>query len=232
MGRMNDFTVVSACFYKDTKPAWRLIKSCEQRGIPLHLYGVGETFQSWWDAKVVRLIEELKKLPHKYVMYTDAADTWCIDVCSKYTVQWFMEQFPEYIVISGEKKCYPLGELYDWFDCLSPYPYPNAGQFFGPRLALIDELGKLQRIPEHETNDQASWLHGIANGYINATIDSVGRCFQTMDNESMDTFKVNRLDCGNVGFNTETRHSPSWIHFNGGNKEARMEEYRELWPQS
>lgn len=242
---MDNFTVVSACFYPDTKPAWRLIKSCEQRGIPLHLYGVGETFQSWWDAKVVRLIEELKRLPHEYVMYTDAADTWCVSTLFPH---WCPRE--DGVLVSGERSCFPPGMVLSnrlptrcYPEPRCPYerewkgnlPFPCAGQFTGKRDAVISALESLRRIPEHETNDQASWIHGMVNGYVDAKVDVWGWYFHTMDGPRKDFAIEPRY--GGKGFELwvkygNTKTMVQWLHFNGGNKEERMEEYRELWPSN
>ena len=145
--------VTTACFYPTEQPIWRLRKSCDHFGIPLHPYGVGETFVSWRHAKVVRLIQELERLGlrsdrrYTHVLYTDGADTWFLDDLRRFCDDWwlnFCHEEDNMAVVSGETECYPLGELHDKIpESEGPYRYPNAGQFFGRIPFLIDKLREI-----------------------------------------------------------------------------------------
>lgn len=209
--------VISACFYADVSPARRLIQSCQRFGLPLHLYGVGEPCKSWFDAKVTRLIQELEKLDADVVLYTDAADSFLV------------APLPDIdcVEISGERNCWPdgtLSRLFDFGRNSVTYKYPNAGGFCGPRLGVIENLSAL---PEVSENDQECWHHAYRDHCgVYAAIDGDAEIFQTMDGEILGGTLAKRSDGRLVNLYTMT--TPSIVHFNGGNKEARMAEF-EAW---
>jgi len=210
--------VVSACFYADKTPARRLIQSCERFGLPLHLYGVGEPCKSWYDAKIVRLRQELERLDCDFVLFVDAADTIIVSNPVR------SEMYDMYS-ISGERNCWPDGSIASSFSRLGKprmYPYPNAGGIYGPRTTLIECL---HAIPQYSENDQECWHRAMVDRKIFPEIDDNATIFQTMDREVIGGTLAKRSDGRLVNLYTMT--TPSVIHFNGGNKEARMQEFED-----
>lgn len=223
---MPDLKVLTACFYPpfaDTH--FRLRSTSGIFGVPIHCYGIGERFESWRQAKVTRLIQELESVHEQYMLYTDASDTWFTG--GKDAI---MEGFASYgarLLISAERECYPFPDLHDQFpDDVGVYRFPNAGQFMGETAYVLDVLRDIDATyhGRHDYNDQAYWLCGFADGRIqDGKIDHQCRVFQTTANETIGediefSQGVARLR------NMITGTNPSLVHFNGGGKEERMNE--------
>ncbi len=236
--------VTTACFYPTEQPIWRLRKSCEHFGIPLHPYGVGETFVSWRHAKNVRLVEELETIKDRYAyaIYTDGADTWFLDGLERIWEQFEMMLYAlEYYgktvqtIVSGETECYPCAELHNWFPKDGGiYRFPNAGQFFGKTEFLIDKLREIDDAYKKldDYNDQSYWLRAFADGRMDdVVIDTRATLFHTMSSLGME-FTAETV--GNRIYVTDLHawYAPCAIHFNGGGKEERMQEWWEKMPWS
>jgi len=211
--------VYSACFYSDSTPAKRLVESCERFGLPLTLYGVGETFQNWYHAKVIRLREELEKSDADIVLYTDAADSWFLHADS------FVEKFNRFdtrLVVSSERNCWPDGSLHSKFrPDIGSYRYPCAGQFVGYRESILVMFDAFYGW-DYGHNDQAYWLKLMADRCFDAKVDSNCILFQTMDSERLDD---TMQKCLGRLWNVETSTMPCLVHFNGGSKHERIAEF-------
>lgn len=83
-----DITVVTPCLFPDPRPIWMLAHTCERFGIPLHPYGLGETYAGWVKIKIDMLREVAAACPTSHILYTDGRDAWFLaglgEVADKY----------------------------------------------------------------------------------------------------------------------------------------------------
>lgn len=128
--KKSNLTIVSACFYDDETPAFRLIESCKHFGLNLSLYGIKEFGNNWRNMKVVKLLEHLETITTEYMLYTDAGDSWMY-ADEKLILRGFNRYHKCDILIGGERSMYPV------FDC--DYPKASASDFgFGPNNLHTD----------------------------------------------------------------------------------------------
>lgn len=67
-------TILAPAFYNSWDKVRYLKQSAERWDSPITFYGFGEPYKGWHDVQIDRLIEEIKKVDTKYILYTDASD--------------------------------------------------------------------------------------------------------------------------------------------------------------
>lgn len=206
--------VVTANFYTNQDQIFRLRDTANYFGIPLVTYGAGQQFVSWVDTKLTKLSEFLIPIKHEYdlVLYTDGGDSWFMTNLDE-----IIDKFNSLnadLLVAGEKDCYPLSHLYEVFP-KTPYKarYINCGGYLGYIDYFVEQL-EIIRHSYHgtDTNDQALWIRGLADGKVKYTVDSKCEIFQCLGGMSWETdliFRNNRV------YNRDTDSYPCILHNNG-----------------
>jgi hypothetical protein len=208
----------SAAYYPaESRHTWMLRESTKRLGIDLRLYGVGEQYTGWAQAKyhgLMVMLDQLKSEGYTHVLYTDGVDSFFREEQEDITVIYNNFYRAPALLLSGEENCWPDDKYRTCFFTNEPYSarYPCAGQFMG-EISYIQEKWPLlaQYEPELGPNDQA-WIHrGVAEGILTEwRVDTSSFIFQNMNGN------VTELLWGSV------------LHFSGGyndpetGKEERM----------
>ena len=203
--------LVFTCDYDDPKIDTRLLRrSCELYHIDLQTYGRGG-FPGLAKAKITDAAAFLESRSEPYAMFIDGFDSFIIGSAAS-----IMEKYQRsgnLILVSGEKNCYPDGDLATHYPIVdrSPWRYINSGGWIGERLALIQALHEMEDlVPTYGENDQLIWaiwyLH--RRGRLITNIDTKCTVFQTMAGISTHELQPD-------GTNAVTMASPSVYHFNG-----------------
>lgn len=222
---MQKLTVVSPAFYSTPEPYRMLVDSCKHYNLNLHLYGVGEPWTWYTDAKVFRLAHEIKNIDSEYILVCDADDAFFMagekeilykyqDTGSKILVSADRQQdegdsrYPQLIF----RKMYPASS--------TPWRYCNSGGYLGKKddiLDLLDAMATVQHpdyIPvwrsKDWSNDQFRMSVVYLNGY-SLRIDTHCNVFQTMGCSEPGEMKWR----GSYLMNRVTGTFPCIIHFNG-----------------
>ncbi len=184
--------VVTACLWANTEPINMLQESCFYYGLKLNVYGVGERFVNWKEAKVDKLIEILTALDDDIVLFTDGFDSFIIRPEQEIVDRYRAYNTP--VLLSAEKSMYPLSEYSDHFNADSEYRFPCAGGFMGDRKKIIDILNTLKTkymnydIPEKH-NDQALWVAYMVENGKDVKLDTLCKVFHPVSTgiPNMDT---------------------------------------------
>lgn len=222
---MGKLTIVSAAFYDNEDPAWRLALSCQQMALPLSIYGIKEFGENWRNMKVLKLLEHLENIDTEYMLYTDSADSWMLaneeQIMSKF------KGMQTDILVSGERSMYPF------FDCDYPKApttlrYICAGGFMGRTKSVKKLLKELLKYGD-DGNDQFLWHKLFLDARFDIKIDHLASVFLAMGSVSMDEIKIAiaiedkppklneeyQFGPPYIEFK-ETKNWPCVIHFNGG----------------
>jgi hypothetical protein len=202
---------VSPAFYPNPRQCKHLIESCSTLNLNLHLFGFGEPWPGYVEAKVVRLLWEIERIECDHVMVTDAVDSFVM-ADEEEIMECFKSSGSE-CVISAEKNCWPYEALARHYPkSISPWRYVNSGGFMGTK----DAICKLLR----EMHDSLSASNGgyeqftMSLVYLNgfpAQLDTLCRLFQTASDARREEFAWH----GNRLYNTVTKSYSCVIHFNG-----------------
>lgn len=213
------FSILTACYFKDEGPIWRLRESCDYYGVKLIPYGVGETFSNWRQAKIDGMRSALESVTEDVVMYVDGQDAWILGGESDILYRWRYRQ----VVLAAERNPFPATqEAFRRFGRISDlWKYPNCGGIIGTPEDLKDCLDVLIRM-DLGGNDQAYWM----SAPFQFNLDTRCRLFQCMSDDSVGAglrWEGSRL------VNEHTGTTPKVLHFNGGNKEDRMVPVWDEW---
>lgn len=222
---MNKLTVVSPAFYETTQPYQLLVDSCKHYGIQLHLYGLGEPWPWYFDAKVLRLKAEIEELDTELVLVCDADDAFIMGPQAEILNKYY--RFESDIVVSADRtqeegdSKFPQSIFRDLYPLSStPWRYCNSGGYIGKKESILDLLNTMATLKQPEyipiyrskdwDNDQFRMSIAYLNGYA-MRVDTRCNIFQTTgcaEKEEL-VWKSNYL------MNSVTGNFPCIIHFNG-----------------
>jgi len=206
--------VVAPNFYSDQNQIHRLRDTANYFNIQLTTYGEGQQFSNWVEIKLNKLADFLFPIKHNYelVLYVDGGDSWFLTGLDEIINKFMLMKID--LLVAGEKDCYPLSNLYDVFP-KTPYKarYINCGGYLGYIDYFITQLEILRHAyGETDSNDQAYWIRGLADGKISYSVDSKCEIFQCLGGISWETDLI--FNNGRV-YNKETDSYPCILHNNG-----------------
>jgi len=221
---MSDFLIITPDFGGRAN-ATKLVTSCEYHGLELAFYGQAKWFRDYRQVKIDSILEYLPNVKHKYVMFTDAWDSWILknNLFNVYKCNYWNR-----VVVSGNRDHYPATDLYD----MTKFPeaptslrHICSSQFIGPREKII-ELLTVMKETYKGTTDQEGWHLLYVNRMVDMVIDHQARLFLNMTN-------VNQEEVDESWVYQETKIKPCSIHFSGpkgGDPNAqKMEFFYEKW---
>jgi hypothetical protein len=197
----------------DQNNAFRLKHSCEVYGYELAFYGSDQSFRDFRQTKIDLLLEFLYTVKHKYVMYTDAWDSWFLrgDILEVYK-----KNFVETVVVSGNRDHYPATNLYSVDDFPLSYTtsfgYICCSQFIGPTKKVIKVLEEIREYYQGYI-DQEGWHYCYVNVLADFMIDKQCELFLNMTD-------VDERELSFGLYLQETGNKPCSIHFGGGKGES------------
>ena len=122
----------------------------------------GSSSHSLQDMKITRLIPILKSMDHKWLMWVDCGDTFCLQ--NPRTALKYFKACGKQILMSAEKNCWPEGNFWTQFpkpEGNSPpmdfYRFLNSGVFVGLRTDIIRHLEILEQIMYEDAELRAPW---------------------------------------------------------------------------
>jgi len=237
---MRDLTIVAPAYYPDFLKCGMLIDSCKHFKLNLHLYGQGEEWPWYFNAKVIQLAKELEQIDSEYIMVCDADDAFVMayesEIMHKYT------NITSKILVSADRigkgdELFPQCLFRDLYPpSTTPWRYCNSGGYIGKKANILDLLQTMASTEEASfipvwrskdwSNDQFRMSVCFLNGY-DLKIDTECKVFQTMGCIEPHEYKwgpPNGVRTVTQYFlNTVTHSYPCVIHFNGnapGIKEA------------
>ncbi len=221
-----NITVCTACYYDTMEAIWPLSKSCEKHGMKLHTFGLGENAGTAYEIKVLGLVDFLRTVQTKHVLYIDGADVLLAggirEIARKYVRA--LNPGTDPILLGTEVRCWPYGSLRATFieradraGRLTEFVYPAPGMIMGETNAIIKALEVLKetrknhlRLPYHD-DDMGLWSLSIADGSVNPSLDY--RCDVTIPfmatSRKLYELRGKRIHCRSTGT------MPPILHYNG-----------------
>ena len=228
-------TVLSATFYKNMEPVVALKNSCSRFGLSLVAYGIGKKFPGFYKAKVVKLLEALRKVETEYVLFCDGSDTVILkdEKTIVATYEKIVNSTGGEIVFGSDMKCFPYplltsvfedrGKGYkasvcDWKGKKRRWVFLNAGVFMSTKRYLVQCLTRLMamysndsKAVAHPEDDQGWWCMAIARGLVEVGIDYSVE-LSAMTKYTPDSwYSLSKGKCVQKPMNTE----PCVLHFVG-----------------
>lgn len=217
-------SVITACLFLDRQPIHWLDDSCKRFGIDLRPYGIGESWTSWPNVKVTRMLECFKREKadgYTHTLYTDGRDSFFVRPL-KVAIDAYEGMGKPSCLMATEPANYPRPELTDLFpDPGHKFRYLGAGQFIGELDYLIWAWEMLQRdYPDGgtEPNNESGWMcHAFVTGKFGEgfKLDTDCQIFQSAGNEDCLVGKDVFVSSDGL-FNRITDSYPCIVHFNGG----------------
>lgn len=223
-------SVITACFYPDTKPMDVMFRSAKRLGIEVIPYGVGKKYGGFMDSKCVQLLDELSRMKSEYILYVDASD-----VVFQLPLDSIIERYNKIspngkIVLAGDNALHPYERKSHWFMKRAPggnmYQYPCVGVFMGKRtnimfaldqmLKLREEIGK-DVVQKFYENDQGWWILALTYGRVEAIID-----YDCMISMSMHHYKSDWFLSVKPVVVAKNGICPATIHFNGTKPKGKL----------
>ena len=234
---MKTLTIISPCFYEDTSSCSLFIQSCERFHLNYYLYGLGESWPWLYEAKVVRLMQEIEHINSEFILVNDADDAFFVadenEIMSKY------EKSQAKIFVSADRQQeegdskWPQSYFRDNYPSSStPWRYCNSGGYLGKKDNILDLLYMMDNVKNPFTiyrskdwnNDQFRMSLVFLQGYEGLVVDTQCNLFQTMG--CIDKDEISIID--DRIYNKVTNTKPSVIHFNG-NAPGIEEAYRQCF---
>ncbi len=221
-----NITVCTACYYETREPIWPLGKSCAMYGVNLHTFGLGQKAGTAYEIKVLGLLEFLRGVRTKHVLYLDGADVlWAggiREIARKYSRA--LNPGTDQILLGTEIRCWPHGSLKATFieraeraGRLTRFIYPAPGMIMGETKAIITALEALKETRKkslrcrYHDDDMGLWSLAIADGSVNPSLDY--RCDVTIPfmatSRKMYELRGKRIHCLSTGT------MPPILHYNG-----------------
>jgi hypothetical protein len=213
---------ITACVFETAWPIWRLQKSCDRFAIPLHPYGLGQTYTDWPRIKITQMLEhfqQMKRTGATHILYTDGRDSFFLSGLMEIKLKYFYVGAPG-CLMATETECYPRCWLADRFpDPGHHYRWLGSGQFMGELDYLIPMWQMLRddymdKVGEDQ-NEQGWMVQAFVDGKFGPqfVLDTECQVFQSAGNGDLaDELQV--MD-GRI-YNALTQTFPCAIHFNGG----------------
>lgn len=253
LGR-EDIAAITPALFEDLKPLWMMMETCQRFNIPIHPYGLGETYAGWVKIKVHMIIEVcdvLMSAGKSHVIYTDGRDAFYLspieEILEKYqdfygapellqsTEAGIFESYASYYDLS----LYPTSESKG-----HPYVWPGSCAFIGEVQFIQYQLQWMvnqwsKEDPQMPDDDPAWWRrwdheHAWELRDGNVKFDWDCQIFQNCGNQINgqsqfeEALKVDERDGG--GRRVYNRLTGSWpcvLHFNGGASDALKGKYRD-----
>lgn len=194
---MNKLLVVYFNFDSNPEES-RLLETASKFGYEIRKIGEGKSFINFRQAKIDVLLEDLHKVEHEYVCFTNGLDSWFLngDLFKTYK-----KYFKNKVVVSGNRDHYPSSDLYDIseFPETKDFRYICCSQFIGKTKDVIKTIETI-RDSWNGFTDQEGWHYVYVKGLSNIEIDHKCRLF---------------LNMTNVGLEELTNFSPCSIHWGG-----------------
>lgn len=237
---MKKLCVVSPAYYTDSSKYEMLTESCKYFKLDLHLYGMGEEWPWYYNAKVIQLAREIDKIDAEYILVCDADDAFFM--AGENEILHTYRKITDKILVAADRvgegdELYPQSIFRDLYPpSATPWRYCNSGGYIGKKQAILHLLNEMAKTEEAEfipvwrskdwSNDQFRMSVCYLNGY-DLKIDTGCKVFQTMGSIEPLEYKwgppFGVRTSTNFFFNKATHSFPCVIHFNGnapGIKEA------------
>jgi hypothetical protein len=206
--------LITANFSRPEQNRSKLLRqSCQKLGLPLLEYGLGESFMTMVEAKILRAKAAIESLEAEVICYTDAFDSFTTKESDNILDAY--RAFSAPIVVQSEKGCWPDENLAAEWEVKrpvnGPWRYLCAGGWIGRRSSLINLLGEmLTRRSEWREDDQRAWTRAVLDdGKIE--VDHDCEIFQSM-------YRGLPGEISDAGQNLVTGTWPAIFHFNGSGK--------------
>lgn len=184
----------------------KLEESCVRFGYGFKWIGVGKGFVNFRQAKIDLLLEELGKINHEYVVFTDGLDSWFL----KPNILKIYKKMTDKVVVSGNRDHYPVTDLYrldEIPESPTSFRFICCSQFIGKTKDVINII-RIIRDSWSGFTDQEGWHYCLAKGLIDIEIDYYCKLFLNMTKVKMNELtKDFRLK--------ETKFKPASVHFGG-----------------
>jgi len=155
-------TVVAPAYYPDLAAVNYLADSAGIVGIPVHWYGLRQSYEGWWRVQVTDLIPVLQSLQTSHVLYTDARDAFFCKGLRTIEARYRSLGSPSLLIsVEGDGV--------------------NAGGWMGEREAAIEALEKIKSMGAE--NPQTRWRQALAAGWVNAEVDEGSRIFRVVNGD-------------------------------------------------
>ena len=187
--------VLSAAFYKNESLFASVKDSCERLGLPLVTYGIGQKFPGFYQAKIVSLLDALRKVDAEHILFCDARDSVVLrdeDAILK-AYKRICKTTGGKIAFCADRKSFPYPELSEaftkigkgrvasecnWKGKKTRRVFLNAGVFMAETEYLRKCLTRLMKMydnesgrVEHPQDDQGWWSMAVARGLVEVAID-------------------------------------------------------------
>lgn len=208
-------------------PCKYFVESCKRFNLNYYLYGLGESWPWLYEAKVVRLIQEIEDINSQYVMICDGDDAFFLAGEDEIMEKYFQSKAK--IIVSADRQQdegdakWPQSIFRDRYPpSPTPWRYCNSGGYIGEKANILDLLYAMDNVKNPDyipiyrskdwSNDQFRMSLVYLQGWDGLVIDTKCNLFQTMG--CIEPGEVGYQDNGRV-LNTVTNSVPAVIHFNG-----------------
>jgi hypothetical protein len=159
-----NLTVLAPCYYPSVESCKYLARSAEMQAVPIHWYGIGQSYHGWFEVQVSHLLRELEIVTTDHVLYTDGSDTIMVGGMLEIAKRYRRLGSPD-LLISSEKDGV------------------NAGGWMGRMEAARKALKVIQSLGDR--NPQDSWRQALSERMIEAQIDAKSTIFHVVDQPPM-----------------------------------------------
>jgi hypothetical protein len=194
----------------------------EQKIIPAYFAIPNYIYDGWFQIKIVHMLEALKSLKSKHVLYTDGNDSIFLADAEEIWRKYEDLGAPKMLVsasVNALNDTWMGNEYYNeaithYPDTGTPYKYPHAGSYIGERTYIMSVFERMLPYGEKWSGDDAqAWHESWANGWFRPQLDLECNIFQVgCDGHALKHLKV----INNRYYNTETSSYPCILHDNGG----------------
>lgn len=193
-----------------------------QNIIPYYFTIGGYIYDGWFQIKIVHMLEALRSIKSKHVLYTDGNDSLFLGDADEIWRKYEDLGSPKMLVSASVNALNDTWMGNDYYneaithypDTGTPYKYPHAGGFMGDRLYIISMFEKMLPYKEKWPGEDAQvWFEGWRDGWFRPAIDSECNIFQCGGcGKALKHLKI----INHRYYNTETSSYPCILHDNGG----------------
>jgi len=221
---MNDIDVFTLALYKDLHVLQYFQLSAKAQGIiPCYFAIPNYIYDGWFQIKVVHMLEALKLLKSKHVLYTDGNDSIFLFNLNEIWRRYEEAGCPPMLASASVNALNDTWIGNDYYNEAithypdyigTPYKFPHAGGYIGERQYIIEVFEKMVPYGVKWSGEDAQiWFEAWRDGWFKPEIDAKCRIFQC----GCGGHALKHLEIVNGSlFNTITETHPCILHDNGG----------------